>query len=118
MQPQTKPPAKPVCADSFLNVVGTGGCIATAALQPQHHFQRGKNDAICADEEDTKRLHEPPSMAKFPKKATRERANPANLSPRPSEQLQLDDVEYPHDSAGLASGFRDLFRNLLMGCLK
>jgi hypothetical protein len=39
-------------------------------LQAEHDFQRRKNNAINTDQKEGNRLHEPISMAKFPKKAT------------------------------------------------
>ena len=66
---QPQPATNAVPADRFLHVVGTGGHIAAATLQAEHHLQRRKNDAIGADEESAKRRHEPTSMAIFAEKA-------------------------------------------------
>lgn len=71
---QTKPKttADAMGADGLFRIAGTTGGITTAALDADHELQGRKNNAIGADEEYQKGLHEPPSMADFSKKATRE----------------------------------------------
>lgn len=59
-----------VGANCLFHIVGTSRRITTAALQADHDLQGGEDNAVRPDEKDDKRLHEPPSMAKFLKKAT------------------------------------------------
>jgi hypothetical protein len=64
-----------VTANRLFHIAGTTGRITAAALHPGHDFQGRKDHAVNADQEDQNRLHEPPSMAHFPKKATCYRKN-------------------------------------------
>jgi hypothetical protein len=57
-------------ANGLLRIAGAGGRVPAAALHAQHDFQRRKSNAVNTDQKDGYRLHEPSSMAKFPKKAT------------------------------------------------
>jgi len=67
--------------NGFLRIMGAGRRIPAAALHAEHDFQRRKNNAINTDQKNSNRLHEPSSMAKFPKKATRYRRNQPFLVP-------------------------------------
>ena len=60
--------------DRLFRIAGARRRKPAGSLQARHDFQRSKDHAIGADEEDENRLHEPPSMARFPKKATRYRS--------------------------------------------
>jgi hypothetical protein len=62
--------ADAVRANGLLRIVGAGGRITAATLDAEHGFQGRKTNAINTDQKDGNRLHEPLSMAKFPKKAT------------------------------------------------
>jgi hypothetical protein len=52
--------------------MGTRRRVTAAALQTHHDLEGRKDNPVNADEEDANGLHEPISMAHFPKKATRE----------------------------------------------
>jgi hypothetical protein len=67
---QAEPAADAMRADGLLDIIGAGGHEPAAALQAKHDLHGRKNDAINANEKDGNRLHEPLSMANFPKKAT------------------------------------------------
>jgi hypothetical protein len=69
--------ADAVRANGLLHIFGAGGRITAATLDAKHDFQGRKSNAINMDQKDGNRLHEPFSMAKFPKKATRYRRNPS-----------------------------------------
>jgi hypothetical protein len=73
---ETETTADTVRTNGLLRIVGAGGRITAASLHAEHDLQGRKNNAINADQKDGNRLHEPFSMAKFPKKATRYRRNP------------------------------------------
>jgi hypothetical protein len=93
---QADPAANAVRANGLFGVLRATGRITTAALQPQHRLQRGKNDPISADEKDEQRRHGRISMAKFQKKATRleqrrcleERLNSQETAKRPIHPLK------------------------------
>jgi hypothetical protein len=74
LRAKAQPAAKAMCADGLLGVMGARRHVAAAALRAEHELERKENHAVGADKEDGNRLHEPPSMAKFQKNATRERA--------------------------------------------
>jgi hypothetical protein len=76
-------------ANGLLRIVGAGGRIPAAALHAEHDLQGRKSNAINTDQKDGNRLHEPFSMAKFPKKATRYRRN------QPSRDLEAVSPENP-----------------------
>jgi hypothetical protein len=57
-------------ANRLLRVVGAGRRVTAAAWAAELEVPRLKNDAVSSNEKDGNRLHEPTSMAKFPKKAT------------------------------------------------
>jgi hypothetical protein len=67
---QAQTAADAMRANGLLGIVGAGGHVAAAALHPEHDLQGRKDNAINADQKNGNRLHEPLSMAKFPKKAT------------------------------------------------
>jgi hypothetical protein len=63
---------KAMGANGLLHVLGAGGQVAAAALRSRHDLEGREDNAVNTDKEDAKGLHEPISMAQFPKKATRE----------------------------------------------
>jgi hypothetical protein len=73
--PEPKATADPMRANSLLDIIGACGRIAATALYAEHDLQWRENNAIRMDEKDDNRLHEPFSMAKFLKKATRDHIN-------------------------------------------
>jgi hypothetical protein len=73
--PEPKTTADPMRANSLLHVIGARRDIAATALYAEHDLHGRKNNAISMDEKDDNRLHEPFSMAKFLKKATRDHIN-------------------------------------------
>ena len=71
VETQTESPAEPVGTDRFLDVVRAGRRVPAAALQAKHDLEGREDDPVNTDEKNDERRHEPTSMAKFPKKATR-----------------------------------------------
>jgi hypothetical protein len=67
---EVKAAADAMGANGLLRVVGAGGRVTAAALHAEHDFQGRKNNAVNTDQKEGDGLHEPFSMAKFPKKAT------------------------------------------------
>jgi hypothetical protein len=75
---ETETAADAMRANGLLRIAGAVGRVTAAALHAEHDFQGCKGNAVNTDQKDGYRLHEPFSMAKFPKKATRYRRNQPN----------------------------------------
>jgi hypothetical protein len=75
-QAESDAAANAMGADRLLGVGGARGRVTTAPLEPKHDLYGRENDPVGADEKDQDMLHEPISMARFLKKATRERQCP------------------------------------------